>query len=202
MSRGRRKLGLAPAMVLLAAPAVGWGDTGVGVDTWRANKLDPSGGQAIEPVDPDGTSWLAPGQHRSPTGNLYGTPAEPPPLDHLSVWDIYGTFDLGYLNVSGERYALYNRYSRWPADGIAFDFDVNAERPSDGSYAEVRGSRISSEDQYYQAVYGKAGAYKAELFVRDMPNLLSTDSRPIWNGVGTGNLTLAGGLIPGGSTQA
>jgi hypothetical protein len=82
------------------------------------------------------------------------------------------------------------------------DFDVNAERPSDGSYAEIRGSRISAEDQYYEAVYGKAGAFKVEAFVRDMPNLLSTDAKPIWNGVGTNNLTLKDGLVPGGSTSA
>jgi hypothetical protein len=52
----------------LSGPA--WGDTGVGVDTWRANKLDPTGGEATEPLDMNGTSWLEPGQHRSPTGNL------------------------------------------------------------------------------------------------------------------------------------
>jgi hypothetical protein len=51
-------------------------------------------------------------------------------------------------------------------------------------------------------VYGKAGSFKAEAFVRDMPNLLSTDARSIFNGVGTNNLTLAGGLVPGGSTSA
>src|SRR6202041_4213177 len=35
-----------------------------------------------------------------------------------------------------------------------------------------------------------------------MPNLLSTDAKSIFNGVGTNNLTLAGGLVPGGSTPA
>ena len=195
-----RKFRLAPAIALLLAPALGWGDSGVGVDTWRANKLDPTGGQATEALDPNGTSWLEPGQHRSPTGNLYGTPPDEPHPEHLSVWLIYGTFDVGYLHTSGAKTALYDRYARWPTDGPAFDFDINAERPSDGSYAEVRGSRISAEDQYYQAVYGKAGSFKVEAFVRDMPNLLSTDARSIFNGVGTNNLTLAGGLVPGGST--
>jgi hypothetical protein len=89
----------------------------------------------------------------------------------LSVWQIYGTFDLGYLHTAGTKTALYDRYTRWPTNGPAFDFDVNAERPSDGSYAEARGSWISAEDQYYEAVYGKAGAYKAEVFLRDIPNL-------------------------------
>jgi hypothetical protein len=201
-TRRTRKFSLAPAIALLLAPALGWADSGVGVDTWRANKLDPTGGQATEALDPNGTSLLEPGQHRSPTGNLYGTPPDDPHLDHLSVWLIYGTFDVGDLHTSGAKTALFDRYTRWPTNGPAFDFDINAERPSDGSYAEVRGSRISAEDQYYQAVYGKAGSFKAEAFVRDMPNLLSTDARSIFNGVGTNNLTLAGGLVPGGSTSA
>jgi hypothetical protein len=199
--RGRKYV-LAPAIALLAPAALSWGDSGVGVDTWRANKLDPTAGQATKVLDPDGTSWLEPGQHRSPTGNLYGTPTEEPNPDRLSVWLIYGTLDVGYLHTSGAKTALYDRYSRWPTDGPSFDFDINAEQPSDGSYAEVRGSRISAEDQYYQAVYGKAGSFKVQAFVRDMPNLLSTDARSIFNGVGTNNLTLGGGLLPGGSTSA
>jgi hypothetical protein len=197
-----RKLRLIPAATLLVAPVFVWADTGAGVDTWRANKIDPTGGQVSETLDPDGTSWLEPGQHRTPTGNLYGTPTEPAHPENLSVWLIYGTFDVGYLHTTGEKTALYDRYAAWPTNGPALDVDVNFERPSDGSYAEVRGSRISAEDQYYQAVYGRAGAYKAEIFVRDMPNVLSTDSKSIWNGVGTNNLTLKDGLVPGGSTPA
>jgi hypothetical protein len=200
--RTGRNLAWSCLMGLLLTPAVGWSDSGMGVDTWRATKLDPTGGEAIQPPDPDGTSWLEPGQHRSPTGNFYEYPKVDPAVEHLNDWLIYGNFDLGYLHTSGEKTALFDRYTRWPTNGAAFDFDVNAERPSDGSYAELRGSSISSEDQYYQAVYGKAGAYKAEIFVRDMPDLLSTDAKPIWNGVGTNNLTLKDGLVPGGSTPA
>jgi len=176
------------ALALLGPAALAWTDSGVGVDTWRANKLDPTGGQATEPLDPAGTTWLAPGQHRSPTGNLYNEPQAEPPAENLSVWQIYGTFDVGYLHTTGERTALFDRYSRWPANGESFGFDVNAERPSDGSHSELRGSFISAEDQYYQAVYGKAGAYEAEIFFRDLPNVLSTDARSIFTGVGSNNL--------------
>ena len=132
-----RKLRITPFAALLAVPVFVWADSGVGVDTWRANKLDPTGGQATEALDPNGTSWLEPGEHRSPTGNLYETPTQEPHPDNLSVWLIYGTFDIGYLHTSGEKTALFDRYTRWPTNGPAFDFDVNAERPSDGSYAEV-----------------------------------------------------------------
>jgi len=53
-------------------------DSGVGVDLWRGNRLDPNAGASSEPPDARGTSWLTPGQRRTPTGNLYMCPAEPP----------------------------------------------------------------------------------------------------------------------------
>ena len=116
-----RKMTLTAALALLAVPATVWADSGVGVDTWLANKLDPSGGQATKPLDSDGTSWLEPGQHRSPTGNLYGTPTEEPHPETLSVWQIYGTFDVGYLHTTGTKTALYDRYTRWPTNGPGLD---------------------------------------------------------------------------------
>src|ERR1700722_14670544 len=167
-----------------------WADSGVGVDTWHADKLDPTGWQLMLPADSDGISWLQPGELRSPTGNLYLGPVEAPHTETYGEWQMYGTFDVGYLLSHGDKTALFDRYTAWPGGGASLDVDVNFERPSDGSYAELRASRISDEDQYYEAVYGKAGAYKAEVFIRDMPNILSTDAKSIWNGVGTNNLTL------------
>ncbi|HJT99307.1 MAG TPA: hypothetical protein VJ696_13400, partial [Rhodanobacteraceae bacterium] len=70
-------------------------DTGVGVDTWRANKLDPTAGAATEAIDARGTSWLTDGVHRSPTGNLYLCPAEPPETSDQGDWISYGTLQIG-----------------------------------------------------------------------------------------------------------
>lgn len=176
-------------------------DSGVGIDTWRANQLDPTGGKAGEACDARGTTWLSPLQHRSPTGNLYDCPAQPAQTHALGDWLYYGDLQLGYVGTGDQRYALWNRYADWRSDQpILGLLDVHAERPSDGSYAEVRGSRISEEDQYFQALYARAGAYKAEVFLRNVPNLLSTNARPIWNGVGTDTLTLPESLTPGSST--
>jgi hypothetical protein len=190
------------ATMLLFITTIAWADSGVGVDTWRGNTLDPTGGQASERCDEDGTSWLSPVEHRSPTGNLYDCPWEPPLLRALGDWEHYGVLELGYVNTGNDRFALYNRYSDWKANQAVGSLDLHFERPSDGTYAEVRGSRIDDDDQYYQAVYGQAGAYKVEAFIRDMSNILSTDAKPIWNGVGSNNLTLPRSLTPGESTPA
>jgi hypothetical protein len=190
------------ASMLLLASSIAWADSGIGVDTWRANKLDPTGGQASEACDENGTTWLSPLEHRSPTGNLYDCPTAPSPEHSLGDWLYYGLLQLGYVNTGDDRYALWNRYSDWKANQGVGVLDLHFERPSDGTYAEVRGSRIDDDDQYYQAVYGQAGAYKVEAFIRDMPNILSTDARPIWNGVGSNALTLPRSSTPGESTSA
>jgi hypothetical protein len=192
--------GIAAALWLI--PAFAWADSGVGVDTWRANKLDPTGNMASLICDEDGTSWLSPLQHRSPTGNLYNCPPETPLALALGDWLYYGDLGLGYLHAGDDRYALWNRYTDYRENQPIGSIDMHFERPSDGSYAEVRGSRINEDDQYYQAVYGQAGAYKVQAFIRDMPNILSTDARPIWNGVGSNALTLPSSLTPGDSTSA
>lgn len=196
-----KRLGGIASMLLFMSTAA-WADSGVGVDTWRGNTLDPTGGRALEGCDEDGTSWLSPVVHRSPTGNPYDCPWEPPLVRALGDWEHYGMLELGYVNTGNDRFASYNRYSDWKANQAVGLLDLHFERPSDGSYAEVRGSRIDDDDQYYQAVYGQAGAYKVQAFIRDMPNILSTDARPIWNGVGSNNLTLPRSLTPGESTPA
>jgi len=59
--RTARTVGWSCLLGLLLPPAVSWSDSGVGVDTWRADKLDPTGGDALAILDPNGTSWLESG---------------------------------------------------------------------------------------------------------------------------------------------
>ncbi|HEY6986104.1 MAG TPA: MtrB/PioB family outer membrane beta-barrel protein [Rhodanobacteraceae bacterium] len=178
-------------------------DSGVGVDTWHANKLDPTAGAAQQDVDDRGTSWLTPDQHRSPTGNLYMCPAEPPEVSDHGEWQSYGVLEIGLVATGGDDdNALWNRYVDWDSGLILGLLDYTWERPDDGTYANVRASRLSDDDEYYQAVFGRAGSYKVQAFLREMPNVLTNTARPIWNGVGSNNLTLPASLTPGGSTPA
>jgi putative beta-barrel porin MtrB/PioB len=198
-----RPLVSSAACALAFAGATAFADTGVGVDTWRGNKLDPTAGAASQDADPRGTSWLAAGQHRSPTGNLYMCPAEPPEVSEHGDWISYGTLEIGAVATGGDdKNALWNRYVDWDSGLVLGLLDYTWERPEDGTYANVRASRISDDDEYYQAVFGRAGSYKIQAFMREVPNVLTNTARPIWNGVGSNNLTLPAGLTPGGSTSA
>jgi hypothetical protein len=197
---------LSTILALTAVPARA--DSGVGVDTWLANKFDPTGGTLSQIPDENGTSWLVAGMRRTPTGNLLLDPAEPPPVDEYGGWLVHGVVQLGGTVTSGDdRNKLWNRYVHW-GNGFVAQLDLQAERSEDGSYAELRGSRLSGEDQdsdddqYYEAVFGRAGSYKIEAFLRDLPNVVSSNAKPIWNGVGTNRLTLVPALTPGASTSA
>ncbi|MDR2013527.1 MAG: MtrB/PioB family outer membrane beta-barrel protein [Rhodanobacter sp.] len=200
--RGLRGLALTVWATLGCCASLAFADTGIGVDTWRANKLDPSGGMQSQNCDADGTSWLSPLQRRTPTGHLYDCAHGAPLVHEIDGWLYYGVLQIGYVGIGEQNTALWNRYTDWRGDDLPILglLDLQWIRPSDGSYANVRASRISSDDQVYQAVFGRAGAYKVQAFIRDMPNILSTDARPIWNGIGTSNLTLPSSLTPGGST--
>ncbi|MEO5624450.1 MAG: MtrB/PioB family outer membrane beta-barrel protein, partial [Dokdonella sp.] len=192
-----------PFAATIATALAAHADSGVGVDTWRANKLDPSAGTTAQGCDERGTSWLIAGQHRSPTGNLYACPPPSPHPDEHGDWQGYGVLQIGALATSGDdNNAQWNRYVDWDSGLILGLLDYTWERPHDGSYANVRASRLSEDDQYYQAVFGRAGSYKIQAFLRDLPNVLSNNAKPIWNGVGSNQLTLPGSLVAGGSTSA
>jgi len=196
-----RPLPLAVAIATVVAPA--HADSGVGVDTWRANKLDPSAGATIDGCDQRGTSWLEAGVHRSPTGNLYACPPPPPATAEHGEWRTSGVLSIGAVATGGDDgNALWNRYVDWDGGIVLALLAFDAERAADGTYASVRASRISDDDEYYQAVFGRAGSYKVHAFLRDMPNLVTNTAKPIWNGVGTDHLTLPAGYTAGASSPA
>jgi hypothetical protein len=176
-------------------------DSGVGVDTWRATKLDPTAGANAEGCDERGTSWLLPGQRRTPTGQLLPCPPASAPMHERGDWNYSGVLQFGYLGTGGDdSAALWNRYAFWDTGPVLGLVAADAERPDDGSYASLRATRVSDDDQYYQLAFGRAGSYRLQASLRDISNVLSANAKSIWNGVGTSTLTLSDGLTPGGST--
>ena len=178
-------------------------DTGVGVDTWRANKLDPTAGAAVA------------GHRRA--RHVMADARRAPLADRQSL-HVPGRAARGFrarrvdlVRRARDRRRRDRRRRQqraleplrdWDSRPVLGLLDYTWERPDDGTYANVRASRISDDDEYYQAVFGRAGSYKIQAFLREVPNVLTNNARPIWNGVGTNNLTLPAGLTPGGSTPA
>ena len=192
-----------PLALLLALPAAVSADSGSGVDMAFGNPLLQGRAAAGDDTDPRGTSWLRPGQRRSPAGLLYACPLEPPTFERLGDWEYDGHVQLGWIGAFGDDdNALWNRYVRWDSGLVLGLIDIALRRPDDGSYASLRASRISSDDAFFDAAFGRAGSYKVQAFLRELPNVVSDSARPIWNGVGGNALTLLPELAPGASSSA
>ncbi|MFI4959051.1 MAG: MtrB/PioB family outer membrane beta-barrel protein, partial [Lysobacterales bacterium] len=168
------------------------------------NSLDPTGWGVFAVPDPAGMSWLHAGQRRTPTGMLYPYPHQIPDEAALGAgdWTYTGLAEFGYLHLSGDRNDEFLRmYSGWNNGAALGMLALSAQNRTTGQYVDFRGSRISSQDQYYRLRAGRYGDYHIEAFYRDIPHTLSTTAYPLWNGVGSTDLILPNGLATG-STPA
>src|SRR5262249_5855535 len=156
------------------------------------NALDPLGWGAPPLLpDEDGMSLLHPDMLRTPSGTLYPYPPAPRLFeDGPGEWLHEGSVTAGYAATSGDDDALWFRqYTDWGDDVIA-ELSLDLERKDSGEYVELRGSRLSEDNQFYRLRAGSAGLYRVEAFYRDIPHIVSTTAHPIWDGIGTETLTL------------
>ena len=193
-------LPLAMLLGLCAGPVLAQ-DSGTGIDLSFGNKLDPTGGAPTD-CDPRGMSWLHANHKRSPTGAIYICAPEIL-YSQVGDWQRSGHLSLGWLSTGGDDQSPnWLRFSDWDDGFVLGLLGLEFLRPYDGTYVELRASRISSDNQYLKATVGRAGKYKLEAFARSQPNIMSTNARSIWNGVGSNRLTLVDGLTPAASTLA
>src|SRR5690606_24359 len=124
-------------------------DTGMGVDMQFGTRIDPSG-QAPLDCDERGMSWLRAAPQRTPTGFMYLCPPQAPELEAIGDWLYSGTLSLGFIAGGDDNNAQWQRYSGWDDGLSAGPFNVNMLRPDDGTYVELRGNRLTSDNQYYK----------------------------------------------------
>lgn len=185
---------------LICGPMAAAQDTGMGVDMQFGSRIHPDG-EVHSGCDEDGLSWLRATSQRTPSGFLYACPPPEPGAEAIGDWLYSGTLSLGALIGGDEENAQWLRYSAWDQGAALGPFNVSMVR-DDGSYAELRGSRLTADNQYYKLSHGRAGHYRLEAFYRDQPNVVSANARSLWNGVGSPHLTLVEGLTPAASTPA
>ncbi|HKC51468.1 MAG TPA: MtrB/PioB family outer membrane beta-barrel protein, partial [Myxococcota bacterium] len=197
-------LGIALDAACLPAAADSSDTARVG-DLQYGNGLDPRGWTPmLDPSGPDEMSWLHPGMLRTPSGVLYAYPPELPAERLLAKdWLVSGRLELGYLFDGGDEHAqLFTQYTDWD-DSFALPlFELDLHQPDLGHYVELRGSFVTDDNQFYRLRAGRYGRYKLSAFYRDIPHIVTTRAYPFWNGFGSENLTLPGGLIVGGSDPA
>ncbi|HEX4160626.1 MAG TPA: MtrB/PioB family outer membrane beta-barrel protein, partial [Rhizomicrobium sp.] len=194
----------AAAFALTAAQAAT--DTGVLGYGGPGNELNPNG-QALDLLrDPSGLSLLD-DITRTPTGLLYPLPYAYPDMTQSKgdpdIWST-GWIEGGVLGSWGPntRSAMFNEYGDWSTDPLLASLGFRMENRKTAWFLTGLAENIGRSDQYYQMKTGRYGEYNFTLFFDSVPHVYSTEAKSLYTGVGTDNLTLRGGLVPGASTPA
>jgi len=171
-------------------------DSAVGIDDELASAttLGLARGWGIA-LDPDEEP------KRSPSGILYNrTPPPPAPRTRTaSGWEVTGAVEAGGSASSGDTSDYFFRRYKDVGDGAYVRyFDVSGEQQATASFLETYGGQVGRADQFYSLAFGRYNAWRVGAFFDEIPSIYSTTYRSLWNGTGSGNLTLSG-LPAGGS---
>ena len=197
----------AAAVALLGGHAAA--DTGVLGYGGPGNELNPAG-QPIDLLrDLNGLSQLDE-ITRTPTGLLYPLPyAYPAMTQSKSDPDLWSTGWiegglLGSFGVNGTntKAAGFQEYGDWSNGPLGTILGFRMENRKTAWFMSGLAENVGRDDQYYQLKTGRYGEYYITLSFDSIPHVYSTQARSLWNGVGTGDLTLRNGLVPGASTPA
>ncbi|MDB5393599.1 MAG: hypothetical protein JWM91_1105 [Rhodospirillales bacterium] len=197
---------LCAAAILESMTAPAFADSAVPGYGGPGNVLNPGGQLFDRPRDPDGLSTLI-DVTRTPTGLLYPIPFQTPDMTQSKLnpdWWSIGWLEAGALGTFGAntRSAALNEYGEWGTAPLATNLGFLAENRNTGLYVSALGENLGRADQYYQATIGRYGVFNFTGFFDSVTHLYSTTAKSIWDGVGTGSLTLRNGLTPGASSAA
>ncbi len=193
----------APAAVtlltlVLATHAVLLADTAVGTGTTLGNNL---GATTTLPRDPKWTEAL-----HTPTGQSLGFPLavekSGPTPKLANGWEYSGSIEVGYIGGdANERSAQFRTFQDLDNGAHVNTFSFNLNEPKTGHFVEITGGAAGRDDQYYGVQFGRVNDWKVKLFYSEIPHVFTDRYRSLWNGVGTGSLTLLPGLTPGGTAS-
>ncbi|MBD5804639.1 hypothetical protein AZOA_40840 [Azoarcus sp. Aa7] len=194
------------AMLTMMGTGPARADSAAGVDTVLGNAAAPGGGDTTRYTDPQGFSAVMGGKGPShtPSAQLYQyPPVSPAYIEGSGGWQYSGSIEAGYTGGKADSKAGgFREYADWKNGALLNSFNVSAEKPDAALYLRLRGGGVDRKDQYYGFEAGRYNGIKFSLFLNDTPHVFSTNARPLWNGVGTDNLTLPAGLAAGTHTQS
>jgi hypothetical protein len=193
-------LGISAALLQWAALSV-HADSAVGVDMANGNVLNPPGRSAVpRPLSSDGMDTV----RRSPSGQLYGIPYDL--TDEVTTtedgWEYTGGVEAGYLGGdTSTKNALYRKYKDLENGPYLNYFEVEANDSKTARYMSALGGGTGQSDQFYGFQYGRYNDWKVKLFYSETLHVFTDTYKSLYNGTGSGNLTLPVGLKPmGGAT--
>jgi len=194
------------AIALLLTMSAAYADTSVLGYGGPGNVLNPNGQPIDLQRDLDGLSQLD-DVTRTPTGLLYPLPyAYPAMTQSKSDPDIWttGWIEGGLLGTFGQRInsAAFSEYTDWSNGPIVTSLGFLTENRKTAWYLSGLAEDVGRSDEYYQLKTGRYGVFNVTAMFDSIPHIYSTEAKSLWNGVGSNDLTLRGGLVPGSSTAA
>lgn len=177
-------------------------DSAVGQNTTMGNAshvspINPVVAQSDGLPDPD--SRVPTG--RTPTGQMYNIPTTPPDIAEGNATTFHATVEAGVVGSSGDKDAALQKTYKDTGNknGVSVEssFSVQAEAPADATYMEITGGGVANDDQFYSLQFGKYNDWKIKGFYNEIPHVFTTTAKPIWDGIGTGRLTLKSGISAG-----
>lgn len=176
-------------------------DSGVGVDTTLGNALNPSQ-DATRPLDPNGMGpFRQPAAHSS-TGQLYNIPYALPgdPRKTATGWEYSGQAEIGVLGGdANHKNAQFREYKDLGNGLYLNNFGLQAEKPDEARFVDITGGGVGRDDQYYGVQFGRYNDWKVQTFYSETLHVITNTYGNLWDGVGSGNLTLKPPLRPGGT---
>ncbi len=191
------------ALLLMTAPSAA--DSTLPGYSGSGSSLNPNGLLLELPRDPGGLSMLDE-VTRTPTGLLYPLPFQLSEMTQSTSdpdWWSSGWLEAGLMGSFGRtRSDLFRQYADWNDGPLVTSFGFLAENRKSALFVEALAENVGRTDGYAQIKMGRYGVFDISAFYAAVPHVFSTQARSIWDGVGTGDLTLRGGLVAGGSTPA
>ena len=173
-------------------------DSAIGQNTTLGNATNPApinstmiraGGLDAEGAPPK----------RTPSGLMYDIPAAETDEADSGASSVHATIEGGVQSVSGDKNAaLFKQYKDVKKGAVINSFSVDGENTATANFVEVVGGGVARDDQFYGVQFGKYNDWKVKAFYNETNHVFTTTAKPIWSGVGTGNLSLLPGIPAGG----
>ncbi len=181
-------------------------DTGVAGMPSPADSWTPVPWLGSGERDPAGLSPYRRPTSRSPTGTLYDLPPLPRPASReVAGWQFSGFGEAGLRAVGGaSRNAVFGQYRDLSDGPVLTRFDLGAVKPDAARYVQLVGSGIGQQDPFVGLQIGRYNDHRLSLSFGEQVHRGSTTARLMWQGVGTGTLTLlpAPGVAAGGASTS
>jgi len=107
-------------------------------------------------------------------------------------WWSSGWAEVGYLGSYGKTgTASFREYGDLSTGPLISNAGFLAENHKTAYYVSANVGNVARDDQYYQVNFGKYWRLQQHAVYDSIPHVFSTDSKILWNGAGTGQLTFA-----------